>query len=160
MIYCYHLLPGCALALALVTACTQLQPDTPAQLLEVDRRFATISRQAGYRDAFIIFADSNAVLLRNQRPPIIGKAAIEKDYGRDAEHAQLNWTPSDADISGDLGYTYGTYEFTTLDSLNEEVERVGFYTTIWKKQPDGEWKFVLDIGTVPDSREVYQIYEE
>ncbi len=160
MIYCYHFSLVGALALTLLLACSPLQTDPPRGLLETDRRFATISRQAGYRDAFIIFADTNAVLLRNHRPPIVGKAAIEKDYGRDVEEGYMNWTPTVADVSGNLGYTSGTYEYTTLDSLGSEVEQVGFYTTIWKKQSNGEWKFVLDIGTAPDERSVYQIYEE
>jgi len=160
MIYYYHFPLVGAFALTLLLACSPLQSDTPQDLLDVDRRFATIARQAGYRDAFIVFADSNAVLLHNHRPPIVGKAAIEQNYGQNAEEEFLSWTPTTADVSGDLGYTSGTYEYITLDSVGGEVEQVGFYTKIWKRQSDGEWKFVLDIGTAPDDRSVYQIHEE
>jgi ketosteroid isomerase-like protein len=57
---------------------------------------------------------------------------------------QLTWEPEGGDIStsGELGYTYGIYE---LKGSNDVVER-GTYVTIWKKQEDGKWKFVLDSG--------------
>jgi len=48
--------------------------------------------------------------------------------------------------SGDLGYTYGNYEFITMDSLQKESKTYGNYVTIWKRQADGSWKYVLDGG--------------
>jgi ketosteroid isomerase-like protein len=57
---------------------------------------------------------------------------------------QMTWEPQGGDIaaSGELGYTYGIYE---LRDGGDNVQR-GTYVTIWKKQEDGKWKFVLDSG--------------
>lgn len=160
MLYRYTLLMGCALVLTLFLSCTPLQADDPQQVLEADRRFSTLSKHAGYRDAFVIFADSNAILLRNAQPPILGKEDIKTAYAVRDIQSQLVWQPLHAEVSGNLGYTYGTFELTRQDSLGQAITKVGYYTTIWKKQPNGDWKFVLDAGTIPDTRAAYQLYEE
>ena len=58
----------------------------------------------------------------------------------------LTWEPDFADVakSGDLGYTWGRYTYTSFDST--ESPSCGFYVTIWKKQLDGSWRFVFDAG--------------
>jgi ketosteroid isomerase-like protein len=60
----------------------------------------------------------------------------------------LTWTPVKADMaaSGDLGYTYGTYIYTAKNKEGKLVANYGKYTSIWKKQKDGQWKVVVDMG--------------
>jgi ketosteroid isomerase-like protein len=53
---------------------------------------------------------------------------------------------ADISASGDLGYTYGTYEFRAVGKDGNPVVEHGKYTSIWKKQRDGSWKVVLDMG--------------
>jgi ketosteroid isomerase-like protein len=48
--------------------------------------------------------------------------------------------------SGDLGYTYGNYQLKAKDKDGKVVTRYGKYASIWKKQKDGSWKVVLDMG--------------
>src|SRR5204863_8115023 len=93
--------------------------------------------------AFLQFMDSNAVLLRAHHPPIVGKAASEFIKNSTMGPGVLSWVPTAADLSssGDLGYTYGIY---TLHDLKGDLS--GTYTTIWKKNGKGKWKFVLDTG--------------
>lgn len=59
----------------------------------------------------------------------------------------MTWQPVKAEISasGDLGYTYGYYQARS-HTAQGDVVREGKYTTIWRKQSDGTWKVVLDIG--------------
>jgi ketosteroid isomerase-like protein/quercetin dioxygenase-like cupin family protein len=54
----------------------------------------------------------------------------------------LEFAASKADVSasGDLGYTAGTYQAT----MNGAMEN-GKYITVWKKEPDGQWKVKEDI---------------
>jgi ketosteroid isomerase-like protein len=56
--------------------------------------------------------------------------------------------PVGADVSstGDLGYTYGTFEFSSTGKDGKPQVEHGKYTSIWKKQGDGSWKVVLDMG--------------
>ena len=60
--------------------------------------------------------------------------------------AKLEWIPDFVDVSasGDLGYTYGKYTITTIDSIGQTIKRGGIFQTIWKRQPDGRWRFVWD----------------
>jgi ketosteroid isomerase-like protein len=74
---------------------------------------------------------------------------IAKDMGfLDDKNNRLIWTPVGADISasGDLGYTYGNYEFHSKDKDGKAAVEYGKYTSIWKLQKDGSWKVVLDMG--------------
>ena len=67
----------------------------------------------------------------------------------------LTWTPIKADMSasGDLGYTYGTYIYTAKNKEGKLVANHGKYTSIWKKQKDGRWKVVVDMGnSSPDPK--------
>jgi len=66
----------------------------------------------------------------------------------DDKNNRLTWIPVGADISasGDLGYTYGTWEFHTKDKDGKPAVDYGNYTSIWKKQKDGNWKVALDMG--------------
>jgi len=55
--------------------------------------------------------------------------------------------PLFAEGSGDLGYTHGTYRRERVNSEDEAVVETGRYVTIWRRNADGKWKVVLDIGT-------------
>ena len=60
----------------------------------------------------------------------------------------VTWKPARADVStsGDLGFTTGAYTITTTNGAGKAVTEKGKYVSIWKKQPDGLWKIVEDIG--------------
>jgi ketosteroid isomerase-like protein len=64
------------------------------------------------------------------------------------EGTTLTWTPVKADMaaSGDLGYTYGNYIYTAKNKEGKVVANYGKYASIWKKQKDGQWKVVVDMG--------------
>ncbi len=71
------------------------------------------------------------------------------------EGTSLTWTPVKADMaeSGDLGYTYGNYIYTAKNKEGKLVANYGKYTSIWKKQKDGQWKVVVDMGnSSPDPK--------
>lgn len=48
--------------------------------------------------------------------------------------------------SGDLAYGHGTYTRTWNDAAGKPVTDKGKYVIVYKKQPDGKWKVVADIG--------------
>ena len=47
-----------------------------------------------------------------------------------------------------MGWTWGKYIMTSTDSEGNPVTRKGKYLNVWKKQNDGLWKVVVDIGNV------------
>jgi ketosteroid isomerase-like protein len=46
-----------------------------------------------------------------------------------------------------MGYTWGNYEFKTTNKDGKEEAEKGIYMTVWKKQKDGSWKVVADVGS-------------
>jgi ketosteroid isomerase-like protein len=114
--------------------------------LEADFMKAAAERGA---DGYMSYYAEDAIEAPNGHDAIHGKANIAKtmDFLNDKNN-QLTWTPVDAgiSISGDLGWTSGTYEFRSKDKDGKVRVEHGKYTSIWKKQPDGNWKVVLDMG--------------
>jgi len=121
---------------------------TGETLREMEAEFMRAAAEHGSTGYMSYYAD-DAVEVPNIAVIIRGKVNIAKTMGfLDDESNRLSWTPVGADISasGDLGYTYGTYEFRSVGKDGKAVVENGKYTSIWKKQKDGSWKVVLDMG--------------
>lgn len=115
-------------------------------MINTDIEFSNFSEKEGMKKAFLFFADTSAVLLRNNSMPIEGKENVGKNQTKVVDTGfVLTWKPLKGFISksADLGYTYGTY---TLAVKNDTSVTEGTYLTIWKKQENGAWKWVLDTG--------------
>jgi ketosteroid isomerase-like protein len=109
----------------------------------IDRAFSKMSEEKGMKAAFLAYMDSNAVLLRPGHNPIVGQDAQKYLQQSNDSSFTLTWEPSDCEVasSDDLAYTYGIYTYKDKDTGFR-----GTYVSIWKKQEDGNWKFVLDTG--------------
>jgi len=114
-------------------------------LVEAERAFARTSVEKGVRESFLEFFAEDGI---NFQPhPVKTRAAIlQRPAPATRPPIVLNWEPAYADISnaGDLGYTTGPYTLT--DTSKKNPTRYGFFFSIWKKQSDGNWKVVLDLG--------------
>lgn len=119
-----------------------------SEVLETEKEFAQMAKEEGIPEAFLAFAAHDAVLMRNNSL-IIGKDSIQQSFEKsktDYKKITLSWEPDFVDVSasGDLGYTYGKYIFSVKDSLGNESVSEGIFHTVWKRQPDGKWRFVWD----------------
>ncbi len=122
--------------------------DTADTLRRLEGEFMKAAAERGSAGYMSYYADES-VELPNGGPIIQGKVNIAKGMGfLDQKGNSLTWVPVGADISasGDLGYTYGTFEFRSMGKDGKPVVDHGKYTSIWKKQKDGSWKVVLDMG--------------
>ncbi len=115
-------------------------------IIETDRAFSKMSERKGLRTAYLDYIDSNGVLLRPNNFPIVGGEAVNYISQSNDTAFIMTWEPksSTVSLSGDLGYTYGIYSYKPKD---QDTVFLGSYVTIWKKQPDGKWKFVLQTGS-------------
>jgi len=123
----------------------------PQVIIDTDHAFSDMSEAEGVTKAFLHYADSAAVIFRNGTSPLEGYASIVESYNNANREASLTWKAEHGDIaaSGELGYTWGQYFLTLPDSTGNSIPQTGYYMTVWKKQPNGNWKFVFDGGTVP-----------
>lgn len=114
-------------------------------LIKTDQDFSEMSVAKGMKAAFIEYIDSNGVLLRSGYLPIVGASAIDFLIQQNDTSYTMSWQPQNAYVSqsADLGYTYGVY---MLQPSAVDTVIYGTYVSIWKKQGDGKWKFVLDSG--------------
>jgi ketosteroid isomerase-like protein len=122
--------------------------DTADTLRQLEADFMKAAAERGSQGYMSYYAE-DAVEVPNGEAIMQGKANIAKTMSfLDNKDNQLTWSPVGADISasGDLGYTYGNYEFRAKDKEGKPVLEHGKYTSIWKKQKDGSWKVVLDMG--------------
>jgi ketosteroid isomerase-like protein len=120
-------------------------PEDKQKMIEADKAFSAMSVEKGMKNAFLEYIDSNGVLLKPNRYPIIGADAIDYLIQMDDSSYTLEWQPKFGAVaaSGELGYTYGLY---ALKPKAKDTTIYGTYISIWKKQSDGSWKFVLDSG--------------
>jgi len=119
------------------------------EIIQTDLAFSKFSDENGAEAAFLAYADEGSVLLRDGSLPLVGKAALRDHLlSNPAGNISLTWKPLFAEMakSGDFGYTYGTFVVRSKANPEETVSD-GCYVSIWKKQPDGSWKWVLDTGT-------------
>ena len=117
-------------------------------LLEADKNFAKAAAARGAEGFLSFFADDAAILPKNG-PPITGKeklaAAFRETWAQPGY--SLQWTPLKAEMarSGDIGYTYGSYE-RKRNVDGKAVAETGKYVTVWRRQRDGKWKVIVDMG--------------
>ena len=117
-----------------------------ASLIGAERSFSRTSEEKGIREAFLTFLAENAIVFRPK--PVEGRPVYEKMDP--ANPTVLTWAPEIAELSasGELGYTSGPYEVRPGRGI--DPAGFGHYVSIWKKQADGTWKVLLDIGVQHD----------
>ena len=115
--------------------------------MKAEKDFEKMAAEKGIAEAFWYYAAPDAVIKRQNDTLIKGKDNIKKYYSTDFyKRASVKWTPDFIDISeeGDMAYTYGKYIWHSSDSAGSVNEFAGIFHTVWKKQPDGDWKYVWD----------------
>ncbi|RJP73348.1 MAG: nuclear transport factor 2 family protein [Candidatus Zixiibacteriota bacterium] len=131
-----------AAALLAVPMITTAGPPDPLQsLVEAERAFARAAADKGVRAAFLQYLADEAVVFR---PQAVEARRWYLNYPE--SEAGLAWEPAFAEVSrsGDLGYTLGPW--TYRPSLRDSIQAYGHYVTVWRRQADGAWKAVADIG--------------
>ena len=123
--------------------------DLQDQLFAADRAFAKAVADSGApawnaRLAPDVAKPGNGglMLLRG----VIPVAANDKVIFADVSQL-LTWEPTDAAAYADrvTGVTVGRYAMVRRSARTDTLAR-GRYLTLWRKQPDGRWKILLDTG--------------
>src|SRR5690349_20881860 len=96
--------------------------------------------------AFIQYAADEVIKPNPNRQPIVGKEALVKFFEGAKQDFELTWEPLKADVDGSIGYTFGNWFLKTKTPDLRDTTLYGNYVSIWKKQGDGTWKYVLDTG--------------
>jgi ketosteroid isomerase-like protein len=133
-----------------------IAPTVPAQnrrsvdpltaMVGTERAFSRMSEEKGIRESFTEFIAEDGILFRPRA--VFGKKWMRENPSPPATtRPLLIWQPIFAGMSraGDLGYTTGPWQFKN-DIKDAKFSAFGNFMTVWKKQPDGKWRFVVDLG--------------
>jgi uncharacterized protein (TIGR02246 family) len=144
---------GLTVAVVMLVACGQQESSDTAADEAAIRAAATewaAASRAKDADAFVSFYAEDAVLMLEGLPDVSGKTAIRETIGgmmQDPNFA-LGFTTTNVVVarSGDLAYETGRYALTLSDAnnANAPATQSGGYVVVWRKEPDGTWKAVVD----------------
>ncbi len=135
------------LALTLATAAfpvaiAAVGPIGPDALVAAERAFAQYAADHNVRDAFVRFLAPRSVVFDP------GPVDAQKFYAaKKPTPALLAWVPATATMSGagDIGWTTGPW-WWRKDHSHRPPDATGRFVTVWRRQADGSYRAVLDMG--------------
>jgi len=126
------------LALVLAAPAAAAEVVDAAVVVAMEREFAAYAAEHGWAEAFRLYSAPDGQMA-GMRGIAATEAALE---GAAANDRSLAWWPVLAGIarSGDFGFTTGSF------SIDATRAPRGQYFTVWKRQPDGAWRWIFDGG--------------
>lgn len=123
----------------------QALPPALEAMADAEREFAQRALAVGWKQAFLEFFSDVAVGYDGDN---VGPAKdqIRANPDPPKDH-QLLWEPRYGDVSrsGELGYLTGPSR-NVLPSRNNGQPRHGVYASVWKRERDGTFRVVIDLG--------------
>ncbi|MGH8090538.1 MAG: YybH family protein [Rudaea sp.] len=116
-------------------------------IVKADGDFAAQAARDGTAKAFANWMDAvDGTIFGGGSVPAIGHDAIYRKMGGDSPDANLlAWHPLEvfAAKAGDMGVSRGRW---TLTPKAGGKSIAGSYVTVWRRNANGEWKGLIDIG--------------
>ena len=115
------------------------------EMVQTEQRFAARALVVGWKQAFLeYFADSAVAFNGNTTEPAKEQFRRQPDPPKDRK---LMWEPRYGDIaaSGDLGWLTGPVR-RIVPGQNNGQPYHSLYASVWKRQADGSFKVVMDMG--------------
>jgi ketosteroid isomerase-like protein len=112
-------------------------------LVAREQAFARAALEKGIRDAFVEFLAEDSV---GFYPTPMNARDFYRRQAPTPLTQRLEWEPRLGDLAdaGDLGWLTGPY--MARDVAAATPPRYGCYFSIWKKQGDGQWAVLIDVG--------------
>ena len=110
--------------------------EPPMTAIDAERAFVADAQKLGQWTAFRKYAADDAEMYVPQR---VNAQEFLKDL-KDPP-ASVFWWPGKSFVSCD-----GSYAVNTGPWVRQYGKAVGYFTTVWKRQPDGSWKWIYDGG--------------
>lgn len=112
------------------------------EVVATEKAFAAMAAEKGTSAAFVEYAAPEGLVFTQK--PVNARELYGK---RPANSSLLAWSPNFAGISstGEFGFTTGNWSFHPKGKTDAPVA-FGEFATVWKRQPDGKYRFVVDTG--------------
>ncbi len=104
--------------------------------IDAERAFAADARRLGQWTAFRKWSADDAIMF-------VPQPVKAHDFLRDRKDPPVAvfWWPGRSYVACD-----GSYAVNTGPWVREWGKAVGYFTTVWERQPDGGWKWIYDGG--------------
>jgi ketosteroid isomerase-like protein len=114
-----------------------------------DSDFSSDATRLGTGEAFGRYAADDAQIFSPLGEFVTGPDAITASFGPRIGKSSFVWHPVEGEMakSGDLGFTVGNAVITVQRDDGAPVVRYSKYLTVWKRQRDGSWRYVVDGGS-------------
>jgi uncharacterized protein (TIGR02246 family) len=150
----FAMLAGGVALLSFMWGCATPPPlDTRAADERAIREIETeAAKAAAAKDVerYVSFYADDAALFFPNAPLVTGKDAIRKTtealFATPGFSLSFKTTKVEVSRSGDLAYSYGTNTVTMNDPKGKPLTDKGKYVAVYRKESDGKWKVVADIG--------------
>lgn len=126
---------------------TTLNRGAEAWIRSLDEQWSATAARNDLEGTVAFYADDAVLLPPNAAPARDQKSIRESWAGLLGPNTAVSWKVAKVEVakSGELGYLYGTYSLTIRDPKGgAPVNDTGKLVEIWKKQPDGKWKCIVD----------------
>ena len=140
------------LLITILLSCNETKIDTNAEgekLMQVSREWSRSASTDSIEKTMSYWADT-AIFLSAGQPVLNGKKEIRGMVEQSGKIPgfKISWEPISVSVSqsGDMAYMIEQNQVTMNDSTGKPVTRYGKGVTIWKKDTDGSWKNVVEIG--------------
>ena len=146
-----RIFPAVCLAVAVLLGMADSPvPPALASMAQTERDFAAACRKVGMRDSFLQYFADEALFFVPE--PVNAKEALSKRPAEPFSARQLTWEPRLGDVaaSGELGWLTGPSELV-VPSAPQPGPRHQVYLSVWRKQPSGDWRVIIDIGVAEPS---------
>jgi len=145
LLACFIGLTGCNLTV-------QTPPDTraidEAAVRAASAEWAKVAAAKDLEKTLSYYAEDASMFPPNA-PVVTGADARRKMWTALLAPAELVFSNAATKVevarSSDLAYETGTFEESFKDAQANPVKVVGKYVVVWKKQPGGQWKAIIDI---------------
>jgi ketosteroid isomerase-like protein len=145
-VWCTLLLCTVTSAVAQYKQIESIESEELKSMLRTEFDFIAAARKQSTRAAFLAYLTDETIMFSGPQA-VKGKKLFED---RQEDESLLAWEPDFADIagSGDFGYDTGPSSYRK-SRTDEKPLSFGSFVSVWKKQPDGNWKLAIDIGIYP-----------
>jgi ketosteroid isomerase-like protein/sugar lactone lactonase YvrE len=119
------------------------------EVQRVETRYGVLgaSGATGPAPAFVAYAADDAVLMPSF-DVAHGREQIERTFDGWPPNAVLDWGPDARFGGGDGGLAFTVGPSTTTERTGQRrVMRRGHFLTVWRREPDGRWLYIFDLGS-------------
>lgn len=118
-------------------------------LRERDREWAALASEGKDVERILSFWTDDAKVFAPGAPVVEGKQAIREFVtgSLSIPGFRISWETDEVVVApgGNLGYTTARNQITMPDDSGNLRTESGRGVTVWRRDPDGEWRCVIDI---------------